>query len=188
MHLSKSSCFTLCVGSVLYRGKIYKVYYILNGQLVRCFLNAGYKWLHENDLTTSKDKSFFKSRALYVTWRYLLVKMLFTAQMNLVLHKQACHCTPSQVITVNTFSTCIYILNTLFYCVTNWNVAPRWSGKQQDVLWWSGMPKAADGGHEVPSSAWETSHVSEPENQTQKVHCGCTLCCRRHGCHQRYGL
>lgn len=75
-----------------------------------------------------------------------------------------------------------HILSDVISCC----VAPCRSGKQQDVLRWSGMPKAADGGHEVPSSAGKTSHVSEPENQTEKVHRGCTLCCRGDGCYQRY--
>lgn len=48
------------------------------------------------------------------------------------------------------------------------------------------MPEAADGGHEVPSSAWAKTHVSESKNQTKEIHRGCTLCCRRHGCYQRF--
>lgn len=63
--------------------------------------------------------------------------------------------------------------------------ASRRSGKQQDVLRWSGMPEAADGGHEVPSSAREAPHVPEPEDQTQKVHGGRAICRRRDGRHQR---
>lgn len=59
------------------------------------------------------------------------------------------------------------------------------SGKQQDVLRWSWMSEAADGGHEIPPAAWASPHVPEPQNKTQKVHRGGTLRCRRDGCYQR---